>query len=984
EDQQGLAHMAEHMAFNGTKNFKKNDIISYLQSIGVGFGSDLNAYTSFDETVYMLPIPTDKPDNLSKGFQILEDWAHNISFNSDDIDGERAVILEESRLGKGAGDRMFRKLYPKLFAGSLYGNRIPIGVDSIIKTYKHDVIRRFYRDWYRPNLMAVMVVGDIEPAKAEEMIKKHFSSLKNPENPRPRNSESIPAYTSNEGMVVTDKEATDYAILIVHAAQKNVPQGTVAEYKNDLVKNIYSTLLNQRLREVTQKENPPFVSAFAGFDGFVRDIESFFAQIAIGNGDASKALSAYVEELERVKRFGFSVAELDRAKKNIITGMERAYNERDKTESANHVGEYIRNFLEKEVIPGIEAEFELTKILVPQITLDEVNAISALLKNNPNKFIALTGPEAADKVKLPSGEDLVAITNNAEKADIKAYEEKAIATNLLTTVPTGGKVTSSIKNPKLGTTNLKLNNGVTVTLKSTDFKNDQVLMSAVRAGGKNNYGLKDKYSADYATQLVQTMGVGDFTATDLRKALAGKTANVSPVFSSTSDGMSGSSSVKDMETMFQLMYLYFTAPRKDTALFRSFVQKNKSQFAMLGANPQTAFIDTLFNVIYKNNPLATSPIPKSKNFDKIDLDRALAIYKERFGNANGMHFTFVGSFKQELLIPLIEKYIGGLPSNLAKNTSYADNKVRPVKGKVNVNFNRGKEEKSLVVALYSGEIPFSQDLELKAEALSELLNIRIIEELREKIQGIYTGGINANFEKIPYPNYSFFLQLPCGPEKVDTLLYAINQEINKLKTNGPTLADLNKVKEQWKEQMKVSLKENASWLSTLQKMKFPGNDPKYFVDYATYIDALTPKDIQKAANMLLSGQNLVTGILRPEGGSSSIKIGNRAPELIKTIELTSPDFKVDLYDNGDVDGDVVTVYFNGQVVASKQKLTEKAITLNLKASPNKGNELLMYAENLGTIPPNTALMKISAGGQTYEVRVSSDEKKNGVVIFRIK
>ena len=897
--------------------------------------------------------------------------------------GKEPVILEESRLGKGAGDRMFRKLYPKLFAGSLYGNRIPIGVDSIIKNYKHDVIRRFYKDWYRPNLMAVIVVGDIEPAKAEELIRKHFSSLKNPENERPRKSETIPAYTSTEAMIVTDKEATDYSILIVHAAQKVTATGTIAEYKHDLVKNIYASILNQRLKELTQKENPPFVAASGGIDGFVRDIESFFGQIAVGNGDVSKALAAYTEELERVKRFGFTATELDRAKKNILRNMERAYNEKDKTESADYVEEYIGNFLEKEVIPGIETEFELAKTLIPQITLEEVNAVSALIKSNPNKFIALTGPEATEKNKLPSEGDLIAIMSNVEKSDIKAYEEKIVATNLLKTVPTGGKLLSKTTNTKLGTTELKLNNGVTVTLKPTDFKNDQVLMGAIRAGGKNNYSLKDKYSADYATQLVQTMGVGDFSATDLAKALAGKTASVKPVVSATSDGVAGNSSVKDMETMFQLLYLYFTAPRKDTAIFKSFIMKSKSQTAMLGANPQNAFIDTLFGAIYNHNPLAGSPIPKSEHFDKVNLDRALQIYKERFGNANGMHFTFVGSFKEDNIIPLIEKYVGALPSDLSKKTTYADNKVRPAKGKVNVNFNRGKEEKSLVVALYSGELPYSEDLEFKADALSELLNIRIIEELREKIQGIYTGNISASFDKLPYPHYTFFVQLPCGPEKVDTLLYAINQEINKLRTNGPSEADLNKVKEQWKEHSKEAAKENGAWLTVLQDSKFPGKDPKYFTDYEKYINALTVKDMQNAAKMMLSGQNVITGILRPEGGGSA-KIGNRTAEVIKTIELKTADFKVDLYDNGDVDGDIVTVYFNGQVVASKQKLTATAITLNLKASASKNNELVMYAENLGSIPPNTALMKVTAGGQTFEVRVSSDEKKNGVVVFKLK
>ena len=408
-----------------------------------------------------------------------------------------------------------------------------------------------------------------------------------------------------------------------------------------------------------------------------------------------------------------------------------------------------------------------------------------------------------------------------------------------------------------------LSNGVSVTLKQTDFKNDQILMSAIRPGGKNNYGLKDKYNADYATAVVGTMGVGKFSPDDLQKLLAGKSAAASPVFTSTSEGVNGSSSIKDAETMLQLMYLYFTSPRKDVALFNSFVQKNKSQLAFIGANPQVAFIDTLYKVMFNNNPLASVPIPKPENFDKINVDRAMQIYKERFGNAYGMHFTFVGSFKEDQLKPMIEKYIASLPS-ANKKFNYADNKVRPVKGKVNVNVYKGTEQKSLSLVLYHGEIPYSYDLELKAAAISEILNIRIIEELREKIQGIYSGGISAQFEKIPYSNYSFVLELPSGPEKVDTLLFAAKKEIEDLKKFGPSQQNLDKVKQQFLQQHKVTIKDNSYWLSKLQNITFPGSDPKYFLNYEKYINSLTLKSIQEAANLLLNGSNVITAILRPE------------------------------------------------------------------------------------------------------------------------
>jgi zinc protease len=863
DDQQGLAHMSEHMAFNGTTHFKKNDIVSFLQDIGVGFGNDLNAYTSFDETVYILPIPTDKPGNLEKGFQVLEDWAHNVTYLDDDITSEKPIILEESRLGKGANDRMFKKIYPKLFEGSKYGKRLPIGQDSIVRNFKPDAIRRFYKDWYRPNLMAVIVVGDIEPAKAEEMIKKHFSGLVNPANLRNREYADVPAYANTDAMVVTDKEATNYTVSVNYPAFKEAPSTTVGDYRNSLVKQMYTSLTNQRLQELTQKENAPFLFGSVSFGSYARGYDAFGAFAAAGTGDVNKALNALIEEIERVKRFGFTAAELERAKKSMLANYERAYNNRDKTESDNYVDEYVNNFLQQEPAPGIDKEYEYVKSLVPGIALDEVNAVSKKFKDDKNRFVYVTGPDPKEGQKLPEGKDLLAVIDTKEKADIKPYEEKVIATNLLAKAPVAGKVVSKTKNALLGTTELKLSNGITVTLKSTDFKNDQIMMGATRAGGKNSYGLADKYNAEYTVPVISAMGIGDFSPTDLRKALAGKTASVSPNFSGIADGVRGNSSVKDLETMFQLTYLYFTAPRKDTALFRSFVQRNKSQYANISANPQAVFIDTMYKTMFNGNPLAPITVPNSSYFDKIDVDRVLSIYKEHFGDASGMNFAFVGSFKEEEILPYIEKYIASLPAT-GKKFSFVDNKVRPVSGKKELTINKGKEEKSLILAFYSGEMPYSEDMELKTHALSEVLNIRIIEELREKVQGIYGGGTFAEMEKYPYTNYSFVLQLPCGPEKVDTLLKTVRKEFADIAAKGPDTSYLNKVKTQWLEQYKTRKKENATWLDELLDIKFKGNNPDRFVNVEKYIKALTVKDIQQVAKLILDGKNQFYAVQMPE------------------------------------------------------------------------------------------------------------------------
>lgn len=863
DDQQGLAHMAEHMAFNGTKNFRKNEIVSFLQDIGVGFGNDLNAYTSFDETVYILPIPTDKPGNLEKGFKVLEDWAHNVTYLTEDIEGERAIILEESRLGKGAGERMFKKIYPSLFEGSKYARRLPIGIDSIIKNFPPDAIRRFYKDWYRPDLMAVIVVGDITAEKAEEMIRAHFSGLVNPASPKPRVYAEVIPYQNSKAVVASDKEATAYAVSVNYPYFRKEAARTVGGYRSDLIRNLFSIMARQRLQELTQKENPPYLGASLNFGSFARGYDGFSVNANTGTGDVIRGLSAVVEEFERIKRFGFTAAELERAKKSLLANYERSYNDRDKTESDNYVEEYIQYFLEQTPSPGIESEYNYVKSLLPGIRLEEVNDVVKPFRDQKNRFVYITGPEAKENAALPDAQSLLAAIDAKEKAELKPYEEKAIAANLLSKTPRAGKVISKTVNTQWGTTELKLSNGVTVSLKKTDFKNDQVIMTAGRAGGKNNYGIKDKFNAEYATALVAAMGYGEFNPTDLRKALAGKTVSVTPVFSEARDGVRGNSTVKDLETLLQLTYLQMTSPRRDSSLFKSYVQKNKSQYAMLGSNPQASFIDTLFKSLYQNNPMAPIALPNSSYFDKIDLDRAVAIYQERFGDATGMHFVFAGSFSEEQLVPLIEKYIAALPAS-GKTFKAVDNKVRTLPGKKSMTVNKGKEQQSLILAFFNGELPYSDAFELKADVLSEILNIRIIEELREKIQGIYGGGTFSQVEKAPYGNFSFILQLPCGPEKVDTLIKAVNKEFELIRTKGPEQSYLDKVKKQLIEQHKVTVKDNSAWATQILENRIDKFDPVYFLDYEKKVQALTLKDIQAVAKTILGGPNQFTAVLLPE------------------------------------------------------------------------------------------------------------------------
>lgn len=861
-DQQGLAHFIEHMAFNGSKHFKKNELVNTLQNMGIQFGADLNAYTSFDETVYILPVPLTDTSNLRKGLTVLQDWAGGLSFDNDQIDGERGVVLEESRLGKGAEDRMFRKIFPVEYAGSKYAERLPIGKDSIIKNAKYDAVKRFYKEWYRPNLMAVIVVGDIDPANIEKLVKEYFGGLKNPPNARVRPVVKVPARQKPEAVATSDGEATNFFVQVEYPFLPVKPDVTESDYRQSLVKGLFTSLLNQRFGELTQSAKPPFLFAQASFSGYGRGYEAFSGFAVAGKDGADSALITMTKEIERAKQYGFSNAELERAKKQMLAGFEQLYNNRDKTESENFAGEYIRNFTKQETMPGIAKEYEFYQKMVPGIKLEEVNAIANPLKNNENIFVSLQGPSQGDYL-LPDNQTLLANALAAMKAKVSPREEKAIAANLVKNKPAPGTLVSEQKNDVLGVTELTYANGVKVVLKPTDFKNDEIIMTSFHKGGNSLYNAADKYSAANASTIVQQMGIGDFSPTDLNKFMAGKTASASPRIGALSAGINGGSSVKDFETMLQLVYLYINTPRKDEALFNAWKEKQKSatQFAM--ANPQTAFIDTLYKTLYQKNPLGPSGISKPEDFDKIDFERSLAIYKEQFGNANDFTFIFTGSIDVEKMKPLLATYLGSLSSTGAP-AAFIDNGVRPVKGKIDLNFYKGTEPKSLILTFYNGEIPYSEDIELKAQALSDILNIKIIEDLREKLGAIYGGGIFSSVNKYPYSNYSLVLQLPCGPENVDTLIKSANIEIEKIKASGPTAEDLAKVKKTWIEQYKVQIKENGYWSSKLQNVYFNGSTAQRIFDYEMLVNAINIDDIKTTANQLINNNNVLQAVLYPE------------------------------------------------------------------------------------------------------------------------
>ncbi len=862
EQQLGLAHFMEHMNFNGTKNFQKNDLVSYLQSIGVQFGADLNAYTAFDQTVYILPIPTDKPGNLEKGFQIIEDWAHNAMLTDKDIDEERGVVLEESRLGKGANDRMMKKYFPKMAEGSLYAQRLPIGKDEILKHFTYDKVRSFYHDFYRPDLQAVIIVGDIDVATAKKMLVAHFAGLKNPSPEKPRNYITVTPRKAPEAMVVTDKEATNTILNIKFPYTKKSENVVVGDYRKDLVRSLAMQMMNMRFTDLAQGGNPPFAFGQVGNDDLIHGYESFEAFAVVGADGVDKALMATTAELLKAKEYGFNASELELARKDMMSNIEKVHNEKATTDSKNYVEEYIRAFLDKESFPGIDNEYSYYKAMLPTITVAEVNAVAKKWMENKNTFTLVTAPDKSD-VKLPTDKELLELTAKGFKQEIKKEEEKKVASSLMTTKPTAGKVVSTQKEDGFNATTYTLSNGIKVTIKPTDFKSDEILMKGIKKGGTNGYGVADRSNAKFATDLMDAMGYGSFSPTDIEKVLAGKKIEASMVIGDVDDEVNCSSTITDFESMLQLTYLQIMQPRKDAELFKAFKDKQSSMVKFISGNPQAAFSDTTIKTLYGNNPLARMVIPTSADFDKLDLDRAMAIYSNEFGSADGYHFMVVGNVKPETVIPLLETYLGSIPSK-GKSAEFKDNGVRPIKGMNTLKFNKGKEKKSMILSIYYNETPYSEDFALKTKAVAEVLNIKVIEELREKMGAIYGGGFNANVGKEPYERYSIQLALPCGPENVDKLIAASADEINKLKQNGPDAKDLDKVKSQWKEKYKTDIKENKFWAEKMQSALFWGRDKDRVLNYESYIDKLTPADIQETAKKLFTGNNQFTSILYPE------------------------------------------------------------------------------------------------------------------------
>ncbi|SEI43828.1 zinc protease [Dyadobacter sp. SG02] len=858
--QQGLAHFMEHMNFNGTTHFPKNELVNFLQKTGVRFGADLNAYTGFDETVYMLPIPTDSAGLLEKGIQVLEDWANGALLDPAEIEKERGVVLEESRMGRGAQQRMRDKFLKVILNNSRYAERLPIGKDSILKSFKPETIKAFYQDWYRPDLMAVIAVGDFDVAKVEALIAQKFGSIKPPVNPKKRTRYDIPLDGSTRVAIVTDPEYPQNLVQLIYK-QPNVKEKSLQDVRNNFAQELYNAMMGQRMQELTQKANPPFLYGASQYGDFLGNLDSY-TSIALAKDAASMktALTTLLEENARVQKFGFTQPELDRAKKDFYNAVEEDYKERDKTKSANHVQEYLDHFLHENAYMGAEAYFEFVKKHLDGVTLAEINGLAKKYITDKNRAVVIMGPEKS-KDALPSEAEIRALLNEAGK-DVTAYVDDVVDAPLLKAEPVAGKITGEKTLEKLGVTELTLSNGVKVLLKPTDFKNDEILIKATAKGGYSLFP-GERETGIFTSYLVQSGGVGPYNQTQLQKFLAGKTASAGPYLSELTEGIGGNTNPKDLETTFQLIYAYFTEPRKDADVVTGILANQKAYLENMQKTltPEKVYSDSLNAVLTDHNP-KRQPL-KPESIDKVSLDRAFEIYKNRFADASDFVFTIVGAFKPETLKPLIEKYLGSLPSSDREDTFNHPN-IYPPKGRIEKVIYKGLEPKSRVTLVSSGEYDYNPENNVQIEALQEILQIKLIESLREEESGVYGVSVSEGTDKFPTGHYRFSIGFGCAPENVDKLVKRAQEEINKIKTNGADQKDIEKFVAETQRKTETALKTNGFWLDYLDDNTFLGDDLNEIFEQDRLLKTITVASTKAAAQKYFNDDNFIKVVLMPE------------------------------------------------------------------------------------------------------------------------
>jgi len=862
DDQRGLAHFLEHMAFNGTKNFPKHELLAFIESLGMRFGAHLNAYTSFDETVYMLTVPTDKPGALERSFQVLEDWSQDISLDPAEVEKERGVVLEEWRSSRGAGMRNVEKLFPVVFKGSRYADRLPIGTPEIIQKGKLERIKQFYKDWYRPDLMAIVAVGDFDKAAVEKLVTAHFGSMPEATSPKPRPIYDVPDRAEIGYSINTDKETTTTSIEVDTLLPART-QGSVGVYRQKTVDRLFGGMLNARFSELAQKPDAPFLFSFSGRGSFTaRTKEIAFLSAVVKEGAVEDGLRVLLNEAERVARFGFTETELARQKVNVLRNYERLALEKENTFSAMRAAEYIRNFLLGETLPSPDDEYALHQRFLPEITLAEINKLARewFPASPQNRLVLVTAPQKSGLV-IPDEPKLAAIIKEVPSAELKPYVDTTGSAVLLESLPAPGKITNTATNDKTGLTTWELANGVKVVLKPTTFRADEILFRATSPGGTSLASDADYIPASTASQVITAGGVAKFSAIDLQKMLTGKIASANPFIGELEEGLSGSSSRKDLETMFQLIYLRFTQPRADADAFSVQATQAKTFMANQSVVPEFAFFDTLTTTRYQNHPRRRSST--AATVDEWNLNKSLAFYKDRFADASDFTFYFVGSFDEAMIKPLVERYLGALPS-LKRKESWKDIGVKNATGIIEKKVEKGIEPKSRAAIVFNGPFVFDQTQRVAIRAMAEILQTRLLAVIREELGGTYGISAASSFQKFPKCDYSITIQFGSSPERTEDLIKRVFEEIEKFKTDGPTEKQLNDEKEALIREFETNSKQNGYLLGQIPLRFFHGEDPAGIWVVPDFYRKLDAASVKEAAKLYLNTQSFVKVTLFPE------------------------------------------------------------------------------------------------------------------------
>jgi len=867
EDQRGLAHFVEHMCFDGTRKFPKFEITRYLEAIGMRLGPDFNASTAFDETVYTIKVPTDKPEFVDKGIEILAEWAHAVSFDPVEVERERGVVIEEWRLGRGAEARMRDQQLPIVLKGSRYADRLPIGTLASLQQAKREALMRFYHDWYRPDLMAVIAVGDFSAygrERLERQLRQSFAGLANPTLERPRAAFPVPDHAETRFAIATDSEATQSRAAI-EVSQPKRPDLSVGDFRRELIESLYHGMLNARLGELAQRPEPPFQAAFSFTARFIRPIEVEREMAAVRNGGLLPGLSALLTEVERVHRHGFSAAELEREKAAHLRELERSFAERDKTESERRAAELASLFLVAHAVPGETFELELARKLLPGIGLDEVNRLAAGWSSESNRVIEINAPAKPD-VPVPAEAQLREVFQAVRGSEIAAWTDRTQEGPLVQRPPRPGSVVAESRIPELGVTEWRLSNGVRVVLKPTDFKNDEILLSGFSPGGLSLVPEASFTSGQLASAVVQEGGLGTFDQVTLRKALNGKSADADAEIASFEQIVRGTASPRDVETMFQLAYLSLTAPRRDPDAYRSAVARIRAAIENRSSQPLVVFADKMQEALHPGDP-RERPLTVER-LAELDYDTAFRIYQERFADASQFTFFLVGNFTLESIRPLVVTYLGGLPS-LGRKETWRPVGGKPPAGIVQVAVVKGKEPKTAVRIVFSGEGRYTRENVHDLTTLTRLLDLRLHEVLRNDLGAIYGVGVNGSLAFRPEERRIFTIGFSCDPDKIDALTGAVFQEIAAIQSHGTDRDHLDKIKASQRRERETNLKENGFWLNVLANYYRSGWDPRQILRFDELVERMSSERLQAAAREYLPTGRYVIGVLKPEATPAS-------------------------------------------------------------------------------------------------------------------